>query len=47
MVSVAMSRQMKLNSARCREMSAIIPENTIEPIAWGYSQGDKTKAWFL
>lgn len=30
-----------------KAISAIIPENAIEPIAWGYFQNDKTKAWFL
>lgn len=28
-------------------MSAVIPDNATEPIAWGYFEGDKTKSWFL
>jgi protein-ribulosamine 3-kinase len=30
-----------------KAMSAVIPDNAVEPIAWGYFEGDKTKAWFL
>ncbi len=30
-----------------RAMSAVIPEHAVEPIAWGYYEGDKTKSWFL
>lgn len=29
-----------------KAMSAIIPENAVKPIAWGYQVG-KTKSWFL
>lgn len=30
-----------------KAMSAVIPENAVEPIAWGYFDGDETKSWFL
>lgn len=30
-----------------KAISAIIPDNATEPIAWGYFVDDKTKAWFL
>jgi fructosamine-3-kinase len=30
-----------------KAMSAIIPGHAVEPIAWGYYEGDRTKAWFL
>ncbi len=30
-----------------KAISAIIPEHAVPPIAWGYYEGDRTKAWFL
>ncbi|KAK3941412.1 hypothetical protein QBC46DRAFT_458299 [Diplogelasinospora grovesii] len=30
-----------------KAISAVIPNNAVEPIAWGYYEGDKTKSWFL
>ncbi|AEO69870.1 uncharacterized protein THITE_123229 [Thermothielavioides terrestris NRRL 8126] len=30
-----------------KAISAVIPEHAVEPIAWGYYEGDRTKAWFL
>lgn len=30
-----------------KAMSSVIPDNAVEPIAWGYFEGDKTKSWFL
>ena len=30
-----------------KAMAEVIPENAVMPIAWGYFQDDKTKAWFL
>lgn len=30
-----------------KAISAVIPEHAVDPIAWGYYQGDHTKAWFL
>lgn len=28
-------------------IAAVIPENAVKPIAWGYYENDKTKSWFL
>ncbi|KAK4239294.1 Fructosamine/Ketosamine-3-kinase [Achaetomium macrosporum] len=30
-----------------KAISAMIPNHAIEPIAWGYYEGDRTKSWFL
>ncbi|KAK1764023.1 hypothetical protein QBC33DRAFT_548568 [Phialemonium atrogriseum] len=30
-----------------KAISAVIPDNALEPIAWGYFDGDETKSWFL
>src|SRR5436190_24131424 len=30
-----------------KAISAVIADNAVEPIAWGFFEGDKTKAWFL
>ncbi|PGH13783.1 hypothetical protein AJ79_03483 [Helicocarpus griseus UAMH5409] len=30
-----------------KTVAAIIPDNAVEPIAWGYYEVDKTKPWFL
>jgi fructosamine-3-kinase len=30
-----------------KAVSSIIPDYAVEPIAWGYYEGDKTKSWFL
>jgi fructosamine-3-kinase len=30
-----------------KAISAVIPGHAVEPIAWGYYEGDQTKSWFL
>ncbi|KAK0726770.1 Fructosamine kinase-domain-containing protein [Lasiosphaeria miniovina] len=30
-----------------KAIAAVIPDNTIAPIAWGYFAGDRTKTWYL
>ena len=30
-----------------KAVSAVIPDNATEPVAWGYFENDKTKSWFL
>ncbi len=30
-----------------KAISSVIPDHAVEPIAWGYYYGDRTKAWFL
>jgi protein-ribulosamine 3-kinase len=30
-----------------KAIAAVIPDHAVEPIAWGYYEGDQTKAWFL